>query len=108
VREFNSRIAAQRHILKIVNASTWDAEQLLGLSARAIERWASANGIRPGVEIVRLLKAASAKLFFLANKSQEHVTNEYKSASAEIVRISELIEAECRTGAVVPRSTAAT
>ena len=96
MHEFNSRIAAQRHVLKIVNASDFNGEQLLGLSTKAIERWVAANDIQPGAEIVRLLKLATAKLFFLANKSQEQITDDYKSVSAELLTISKQIEAECR------------
>ena len=53
--EFNNRIAAQRDILVAVNSVPW-REELFGLS----------------------------KLFFLANKSQEQVTSEYKLLSLEV------------------------
>lgn len=82
--EFSNRIDAQRNILKIVNAYINKKEHLLGLSGKAIERWCSINQISSETELVEKITEVSRKLFFLANKSQEQVTNEYKSISHEI------------------------
>ena len=90
--EFNNRIAAQRTILRIVNRKNWGAEELFGLSADAIKRWRDINHIEPSSRIAKLVIAASERLYFLANKSQEQVTPEYKSASIEISDIAKEIE----------------
>ncbi len=92
--EFNSRIDAQRQILRIVNAHEWKKEELLSLSRRAIERWVNLNRLDADGPLVRLLVSASAKLFFLANKSQEQISDEYCKASVEIGRICIAIERE--------------
>jgi hypothetical protein len=94
MNEFNNRIAAQRHILQIVNHKQWGKEELLGLSRKAIERWVSVNQINPESRLVELISNASAKLFFLANKSQEQISEEYKMISRDIADISRTIEME--------------
>lgn len=92
--EFNNRIAAQRKILHAVNRGKSFSEELFGLSIKAIDRWTMANHIEPESRLARLIKEASEKLFFLANKSQEQVSDEYKNASTEIERIYRLIKTE--------------
>lgn len=91
MNEFNSRMEAQRRILDIVNAGTWQ-EELFGLSAKGLERWASSNNVDANSELVRLLRSASSKLFFLANKSQEQITDDYRAVSLEIASLSRKIE----------------
>lgn len=95
--EFNSRIDAQRSILKTLNARDWGAEELAGLSSRAIERWVSVNRIDPSLRLVTLVQEASAKLFFLANKSQDQVSTEYRLASAEVTALRAAIEREVKS-----------
>lgn len=90
--EFNNRIDAQRKILEVVNGSRLQKEELFSLSAKAIERWISVNQIDPSSRLVELLLTASKKLFFLANKSQEQITEEYRSVSSEISAIRRSIE----------------
>lgn len=92
--EFNNRIAAQRHVLQLVNRKKWEKEELFGLSSKAIERWASVNLVNPDARLVQLVKEAAAKLFFLANKSQEQISDEYKTISEEITAIAIAIEIE--------------
>ncbi|MGF2039914.1 MAG: hypothetical protein RMZ43_032215 [Nostoc sp. CmiVER01] len=94
MNEFNNRIAAQRQVLQLVNRKKWQKEELLGLSSKAIERWISVNRIDPESRLVELVKTASAKLFFLANKSQEQISENYKMISEEIAVISQTIEQE--------------
>ncbi|MBE9037871.1 hypothetical protein [aff. Roholtiella sp. LEGE 12411] len=94
MNEFNNRIAAQRQVLQLVNRRKWEKEELLGLSSKAIERWISVNRIDPESRLVELVKTASAKLFFLANKSQEQISEDYKMISKEIAVISQTIEQE--------------
>lgn len=79
--EFNNRMTVQRNILQIINQKTWGREPLLGLSSKAIDRWLVVNLIDPQSRIVQLIKDASAKLFFLATKSQEQITEDYQLLS---------------------------
>ena len=92
--EFNNRIAAQRTILDVVNRGGSFPEELFGLSRKAIDRWILTNHIDSDSRLVILINEASEKLFFLANKSQEQVSEEYKTISTEIERLYKLIEVE--------------
>lgn len=83
IREFNNRIDAQREILRLVNSRSWD-EELFGLSSGAIDRWVRVNGIDRSSALCQSLYESAAKLFFLANKSQEQVTEEYQLLSSEV------------------------
>jgi len=88
--EFNNRIDAQREILSLVNSLYWK-EELFGLSSGAINRWTAANGLGSSEELVIAVRNAADKLFFLANKSQEQVTEEYRSLSVEVTRLTHRI-----------------
>jgi hypothetical protein len=92
--EFNNRVAAQRHVLQVVNRKQWEAEELFGLSRRAITRWTEVNHIASNSPLVSLVEKASAKLFFLANKSQEQVSEEYRATAGEIALLAKAIEFE--------------
>ena len=94
MNEFNNRIAAQRQVLQLVNRKQWEKEELFGLSSKAIDRWISVNRIDSESRLVQLVRTAAAKLFFLANKSQEQISEEYKMTSGEIAAISRMIELE--------------
>jgi len=94
--EFNDRITAQRQIVQSVNRTAWEREELFGLSNSAIERWILANRIDPETRLVKLIRTASAKLFFLANKSQEQISEEYKAVSGEISSIARELEVEIK------------
>ncbi|MBJ2228815.1 hypothetical protein JFT67_07115 [Pseudomonas simiae] len=83
MREFNNRIDAQREVLTLVNRLDW-REELYGLSSGAIERWIRVNGIDSASELPQVIYESAEKLFFLANKSQEQITDEYRLLSAEI------------------------
>jgi len=98
--EFNNRVAAQRTILRLVNRKVGSSEQLFGLSSKAIDRWVSINNIEPSSRIVKLIKEVSAKLFFLANKSQEQVSDEYATIRAEIASAYESIRIELERTAI--------
>jgi hypothetical protein len=86
-------MSAQRAILQTVNRRT-HTEELFGLSVKAIDRWISVNQLSPNSRLASLIRAASAKLFFLANKSQEQITEEYKSVAREISRLQGMIQQE--------------
>nr|WP_321255913.1 hypothetical protein [uncultured Pseudodesulfovibrio sp.] len=92
--EFSNRIKAQRELLRIVNTKMTSEEELYGLSESAIDRWISAYRLPKESKISKLLKAASGQLYFLANKSQEQITDEYKSLIEEFRTIAEAIEVE--------------
>lgn len=81
--EFNNRIAAQREILLCINSAKWK-EELFGLSAGAIDRWVAANRLESNSSLVVLIQKAADKLFFLSNKSQEQITEDYKLLSREV------------------------
>lgn len=89
--EFNNRIASQREILLCVNTVSWQ-EELFGLSSDAIDRWMNANGLESGSVLLELIRQASDKLFFLSNKSQEQVTEDYKLLSYEVSEITDQIK----------------
>jgi hypothetical protein len=92
--EFNNRIAAQRHILWLVNRKNWGEEELFGLSSKAIERWIVVNRVDPRSALVVLIKTASSKLFFLSNKSQDQVSEEYRAVASEIALVARAIKLE--------------
>ena len=91
MNEFTNRIAIQREILNHVNSGKW-TEELYGLSTGAIDRWLASNKLEKNSEIAKLITMAAEKLFFLANKSQEQITNDYKKISKEATDISNSIK----------------
>lgn len=94
MNEFNNRIDAQRNILRIVNKRSWRAEELTGLSSKAIDRWVLVNKIDTTSRLAELIRAVGRALFFLANKSQEQVTEEYKHRLREVVTLMNEIATE--------------
>ncbi len=82
--EFNNRIDAQRQILRLVNRRAWPQEPLYGLSGKTIDRWISRNALDPGSPLVEGVRSAAAQLYFLANKSQEQVTDAYRLRSLQL------------------------
>jgi len=93
MNEFNNRIDAQRTILRSANAKE-RREELFGLSSKAIDRWVSVNQIEPSSNLVRLIRSAAAELFFLANKSQEQVTEEYRLKSVRVSQLAREVDIE--------------
>jgi hypothetical protein len=67
-----------------VNGKPLEKEELFGLSSKAIDRWIAANRLENDAPLVRLVKATSEKLFFLAEKSQEQVSDAYATVAADI------------------------
>ena|ERR1700738_940107 len=92
--EFNDRIAAQRAVLRVVNGVQWDAEPLLGLSRKAIDRWIARNKIEINSTIAGYVTTVSSKLFFLANKSQDQISEEYQLIRSEIIAACDAIARE--------------
>ncbi|EGR2770784.1 hypothetical protein QRC92_001234 [Vibrio parahaemolyticus] len=82
--EFRNRIESQREAVKIVNSFHLYEEPLFSLTEKSINRWVSINQIDPKAVHVNLVIQASKKLFFLANKSQEQVTEDYKKLSKDV------------------------
>src|SRR5579864_1917994 len=95
--EFSNRVAAQRRVLQIVNSREWNGERLFGLSRNAIDRFAGSNSLDPTSGLLKLIESASSKLFFLANKSQEQVSEEYEALSADVAHIADELEIELRS-----------
>lgn len=93
--EFNNRIDAQRRVLRVVNGTLHVREELFGLSTGALERWASVNQIDRNGVLVALLYEAASKLFFLSNKSQEQITEEYRQLSDEVNMLTKKICDAC-------------
>ena len=84
--EFVSRMATQRHVLDVINRTEIvPGEKLFGLSSNAIERWALANRLEQISEVVRLLRMVSSELFFMATRSQEPVSEEYKLRRKRVI-----------------------
>lgn len=100
--DFNNRIAAQRSLLEQVNARGWRNEELFGLSSKAIDRWVSTNRLEPDCRLVKLVYSASEKLYFLANKSQEQVSDEYRSLSKDFDSVLRAIETELADETLLP------
>ncbi len=92
--EFVNRMATQRKLLRIVNRRKWKNEELFGLTQSSIDRWVSANQIPPRSRVVDLVERASSKLFFLAHKSQDQVTEDYQAISREVATLASEIERE--------------
>ena len=92
--EFNNRIDAQRQLLRIVNRVRWEGEPLHGLSSKALERWVSRNGLDAEGPLASLLRTVAAELFFLANRSQEQVTDEYQAHARSLEALVPRIAAE--------------
>jgi hypothetical protein len=82
--EFRNRIDSQREAVKIVNGFNLYDEPLFSLTEKSITRWVSVNQIDPKSEHVNLLIQTSKRLFFLANKSQEQITDDYKKLSKDV------------------------
>ncbi|RJG22523.1 hypothetical protein [Massilia cavernae] len=93
--EFNNRISAQRKILYMVNSRAWQ-EELFSLASKAIDRWLIKNQLDSTCRLAVLVREAGAKLFFLANKSQEQVTEDYAMLVSEVAALSEAIQRELK------------
>ncbi len=81
--EFNNRIELQREVIKIVTKGEFEF-QITGLSKNSIQRWLMDNKLDTESEITKLLYKISGKLFFLANKSQEQITDSYRNLSIDV------------------------
>lgn len=86
--EFVDRMSAQRNLLQVVNSRAWD-EDLFGLSSQAINRWMDTNGVSSNSEVVALLRSASERLSFLANRSQMQVSDDYRRISHDVEALTE-------------------
>jgi len=80
--EFNNRVELQRKVVKIINAMKTEY-QLSGLSKLAIENWFLVNKDLDK-ELKTQLISISEKLFFIANKSQDQITEEYSNLQDSI------------------------
>ncbi|WP_177734723.1 hypothetical protein [Flavobacterium inviolabile] len=80
--EFNSRVDLQREVIKIINKKSFK-HQLTGLSKPAIDIWCMNNNVSDGLLKCNLF-VISEKLFFIANKSQDQITEEYKDLQVSV------------------------
>ena len=80
--EFNSRVDLQREVIKILNQKDFK-NKLTGLSKPAIDTWIVNNNISNDL-LKKSLFTISEKLFFIANKSQDQITEEYKDLQISI------------------------
>ena len=87
---FNSRVDAQRHFLRAVNQRPW-TEPLFGLSHRAIDRWSAANNIASDSELLAQVRDAAGQLYFLANHSEDQISEQYKLSARKIAEIADSI-----------------
>jgi hypothetical protein len=94
--EFNNRITAQREILKIINRKSWPTEDLFSISNKAINRWVTINQLNPQAPIIRIVNEVAGKLFFLANKSQEQISEKYQLIKSELMEACGDIERELK------------
>lgn len=92
--DFLNRMQAQRVILKIVNGCKFQVESLNSLTKKSIERWALRNELKKEDSLVMLLFRTADKVFFLANKSQEQITDSYKKLSHEVEFLTNEIKKE--------------
>lgn len=94
--DFLNRVDAHRLVLELVNSIIWPNEPLMSLSKSSILRWVEVNEIVHKKKLISLLLKTSEKLFFLANKSQEQITEDYKSLSKEVNNLTDQIKSEIR------------
>ncbi|KMQ61563.1 hypothetical protein ACM46_16275 [Chryseobacterium angstadtii] len=80
--EFNSRVDLQREVIKIINSKPLK-KQLTGLSKPAIDNWFVNNNISNEF-LKSILIVISEKLFFIANKSQDQITEEYRDLQLSV------------------------
>jgi hypothetical protein len=92
--EFNDRMSSQRRIIQLVNQRGWSKEELFSLSAKAIDRWQTANGIDPSSRLVELLRSVGNELVCLATKSQEQVSEHYRILSSRVEDLTKAIATE--------------
>lgn len=95
MNEFLNRIDAQRKVIKLINNQSLKFP-LVGLSLKCIDRWKIENEIKNDSITLNLLIKISSKLFFLSNKSQEQITDDYKIKSKEVSTIINRLKEEIR------------
>ena len=96
--EFNNRVDAQRQILRTINERTWKGEQLFALNTKAVQRWSSVNRIEASTRLVKLLSAASAQIFIMANHSDDPVAGTYIITTERVNAIENQIREELDSG----------
>jgi hypothetical protein len=94
MRDFRSRAAAQRALLRTVNASGRWREPLYGLTDEAVERWIMRNELSGEARLPSLLRHASSALCALANQSQAAVVDEAAQSVEQIARLRDAIARE--------------
>ena len=93
--DFSNRMEAQRDFLKVINSSGWSGEPLSSLSDGAIQRWIMLNRLDTADPLVACVKSAGEALHFLANESQQQISDEYRARSHDFALL--LREAKAAT-----------
>ena len=94
MNEFNGRLEAQRRILKVVNESSTQNEQLFALNLKAISRWGTANGHDSSAAVTRLLSEASSNVFAMANNSDDPIAGSYAISTKRLRVLEDQIRVE--------------
>lgn len=89
--DFFNRIKVQRRVIQIVNSSKLQF-QIAGLSLSSIKKWAHDNSIEENSDIYTHLLLISSKLFFLSNKSQEQISEDYQMVIRDVKECVEILE----------------
>lgn len=82
--EFLNRIDLQRKTIQLINKYNTYTHPIHSLTFKGIDKWISSNSIDPSAEHVKTIYNISEKLFFLANKSQEQISPEYRNLSLDV------------------------
>ena len=101
--DFIDRMQAQREMLKCVNSRDWPVAQLSALSDSAIKRWVLANDLRPDSALVSVVVKAGEALGFLANESQQQVSDEYRRQSLDFRSLIEAASNHLEDSSAEPR-----
>ncbi|URX62039.1 hypothetical protein KR767_18640 [Luteibacter anthropi] len=89
MNDFINRVDTLRQVLNLVNSRVRGQEELFGLSEKAISRWEAVNGIDPAQSLSTCLRELAMALQTLANKSQESVTDEYRTKAFKVYGLTE-------------------
>jgi len=81
--EFRNRLTIQRKLLNLINRKI-GGFSLNGISVYTIQRWCNDNNLDVNSDLVFKIKLISKELQFLANRSQEAISLEYKTKVSTI------------------------
>lgn len=94
--EFVSRMRAQRSAVKLINSSSVWSEPIFGLSNDSIERFLRNNGGSVSRDLAFAIKETASSLSFLANHSQDQITDAYHSKLEQFNQSFERLKVELK------------